>query len=95
MVNLYQKRDNLDLTLKYDAKALEILIASYREKHTKVGDTLENVGLVHESKGDYSAALPLFEETLCIRLHFLGEIHIQTQMIKRFIARTLLQNLVR
>ena len=81
MANVYDNQCKLDLALEYYAKALEIIIAALGEKHPSIGDTLENIGLVHISRGDYSAALLLFEKTLEIRLRFLGESHSQTQRL--------------
>ena len=86
MGTVVQHQGKLDLALEYYAKALEIRIAALGEKHSSVGDTYKNMGILHENNGEYSKALSCYEKVYPIRLESLGEHHILTKKIVECIA---------
>ena len=67
--------DDFAKAIEYGTKALQIVKATYGEKHSSCAMVLSNLALYHSNLGDYSKAIEYGTKVIDIRKALLGENH--------------------
>ncbi|MDD3236243.1 MAG: tetratricopeptide repeat protein, partial [Candidatus Cloacimonetes bacterium] len=75
-----------DKALQYCEQVLPILQELFGERHPETANSLNNIGVVYDNKGEYDKALQYFEQALSIRQESLEEGHPSTILALNNIA---------